>query len=68
MQESKHEVERRSESLRREIDMLTQDKNFLREKEHSCRTRARGLRTSLTVLSKGSWKPRNRLKSTWTEF
>ena len=29
VQESKIEIERRNESYKREIDMLTQDKNFL---------------------------------------
>lgn len=55
MRESKSEVERRNESLRREIDILTQDKAFLsreaqNHEEKSKRLEERLDRTELSLL------------------
>jgi progesterone-induced-blocking factor 1 len=55
MRESKSEVERRNESLRREIDILTQDKAFLsreaqNHEEKSKRLEERLDRTELALL------------------
>ena len=55
MRESKSEVERRNESLRREIDILTQDKAFLsreaqNHEEKSKRLEERLDRTELVLL------------------
>lgn len=55
MRESKSEVERRNESLRREIDILNQDKAFLTRENQNLEEKAKRLddklnRTEMSLL------------------
>jgi len=55
VQENKHEVERRNESLRREIDLLNQDKAFLQRETTTLEDKVKRLdekndRTELALL------------------
>ena len=61
----KIEAERRAEGLRRQIDMLTQDKNFLTRESSQLQESVKLLEDKIERSELSYLRRRNKLRSTW---